>query len=81
MLKMSKTNMGVKGRRDHHSESSDLSAQRARLLKLQTLDDRRSQLRLEVSSLSEQMRVLKAEVAEDLAAFRSGSHFTWDSVA
>jgi hypothetical protein len=75
MPKISKVNAGVSGRRNFHFKDSDISAQRARLLKLQTLDERRTQLLSEVSTISGLMRVLKAEVAEDLAAFRRGGHF------
>jgi len=40
------------------------------LLKLEALDGRRIRLLSEVSTISEQIRVLKREVAEDLADFR-----------
>jgi hypothetical protein len=39
-------------------------------LKLEALDGRRIGLLSEVSTISEQIRVLKREVAEDLADFR-----------
>jgi hypothetical protein len=70
MLKVSKTRTGAVGRQTLYSKGSDLSNKRARLLKLGALDGRRSRLLSEVSAISEQIRVLKREVAEDLAAFR-----------
>ena len=70
MLKASKTGTGAVGRQNLYSKGSDLSNKRARLLKLGALDGRRNRLLSEVSAISEQIRVLKREVAEDLAAFR-----------
>jgi hypothetical protein len=68
MLKASK--VGAVGRRNVYSKGSDLSDKRARLLKLQALDYRRTKLLSEVSTISEQMSVLKTKIAEDLASFR-----------
>jgi hypothetical protein len=70
MLKASKAGAGTVGRRNVYSKGSDLSDKRARLLKLQALDSRRTKLLSEVSTISEQMSVLKTKIAEDLAAFR-----------
>jgi hypothetical protein len=70
MLNASKTVTGAIGRQNLYSKGSDLSNKRARLLKLEALDGRRIRLLSEVSTISEQIRVLKREVAEDLAAFR-----------
>jgi hypothetical protein len=39
-------------------------------LALQALNDRRTKLLCEVSTISEQMSVLKTKIAEDLAVFR-----------
>jgi hypothetical protein len=70
MLKASKTVKCTIGRQNLYSKGSDLSNKRARLLKLEALDGRRIRLLSKVSTISEQIRVLKREVAEDLAAFR-----------
>jgi hypothetical protein len=70
MLKVPKTGTSAVGRQNLYSKGSDLSHKRARLLKLGALDGRRTKLLSEVSTISEQIRVLKREVAEDLAAFR-----------
>ena len=70
MLKASKTGTGAVGRETLYSKGSDLFNKRARLLKLEALDGRRTRLLSEVSAISEQIRVLKREIAEDLAAFR-----------
>jgi hypothetical protein len=70
MLKASKTSAGTVGRRNVYFKGSDLSDKRASLLKLQALDSRRTKLLSEVSTISEQMSVLKTKIAEDLAAFR-----------
>ena len=70
MLKASKASAGTVGRRSTYLKGSDLSDKRARLLKLQTLDSRRTKLLSEVSTISEQMSVLKLHIAEDLASFR-----------
>ena len=70
MLKASKVGAGTVGRRNVYSKGSDLSDKRARLLKLQALDYRRTKLLSEVSTISEQMSVLKTKIAEDLASFR-----------
>jgi hypothetical protein len=39
-------------------------------LKVEALDGRRIRLLSEVNTISEQIRVLRREIAEDLAAFR-----------
>ena len=65
--KQSRARSGVK---TLYSKGSDLSNKRARLLKLEALDGRRIRLLSEVSTISEQIRALKREVAEDLADFR-----------
>jgi hypothetical protein len=70
MLNASKTVTGAIRRQNLYSKGSDLSNKRARLLKLEALDGRRIRLLSEVSTISEQIRVLKREVAEDLADFR-----------
>lgn len=70
MLKASKASAGPVGRRNVYLKGSDLSDKRARLLKLQALDSRRTKLLSEVSTISEQMSVLKTKIAEDLAFFR-----------
>jgi hypothetical protein len=70
MLKASKTGTGTVGRQNLYSKGSDLANKRARLLKLGALDGRRTRLLSEVSTISEQISVLKREVAEDLAEFR-----------
>ena len=70
MLKASKASVGTVGRRTVYLKGSDLSDKRARLLKLQALDSRRTKLLSEVSTVSEQMNVLKTKIAEDLAFFR-----------
>ena len=70
MLKASKTSAGRVGRRNVYLKGSDLSDKRARLLKLQALDSRRTKLLSEVSTISEQMSVFKTKIAEDLAFFR-----------
>jgi hypothetical protein len=70
MLNASKTVTGAIRRENLYSKGSDLSNKRARLLKLEALDGRRIRLLSEVSTISEQIRVLKREVAEDLADFR-----------
>lgn len=70
MLKASKTGMGAIGRQNLDSRGSNLSNERARLLKLAALDGRCIRLLSEVNTISEQTRVLKRAVAEDLAAFR-----------
>jgi hypothetical protein len=70
MLKASKTGTGAIGRQNLDSKGSNLSNKRARLLKLEALDGRRIRLLSEVNTISEQTRVLKRAVAEDLAAFR-----------
>jgi hypothetical protein len=70
MLKASTVGAGTVGRRNVYSKGSDLSDKRARLLKLQVLDCRRTKLLSEVSTISEQMSVLKTKIAEDLAFFR-----------
>jgi hypothetical protein len=63
------TGAGTVGRRNVYSKSSDLSDKRAGLLRLQALDCRRIKLLSEVSTMSEQMSVLKTKIA-DLASFR-----------
>jgi hypothetical protein len=68
MLKASKT--GMVARRNFCSKDSDLYDKRTRLLELQALNDRRTKLLCEVSTISERMSVLKAKIAEDLAVFR-----------
>jgi hypothetical protein len=70
MLKASKAGTGTVGGRNVYSKGSDLSDKRARLLKMQTLKERRTRLLAEVSTISEQMIVLKTKIAEDLAVFR-----------
>jgi hypothetical protein len=70
MLKVSKTATATVWRQNLYAKDSELSNKRARLLKLGALDGRRTRLLSEVSTISEQIRVLKREVAEDLAAFR-----------
>jgi hypothetical protein len=70
MLKASKTATDAIGRQNLYSKGSDLSNKRAKLLKLEALDRRRIRLLSEVSTISEQIRVLRREVVEDLAAFR-----------
>ena len=70
MLNASKTVTGAIRRQSLYFKGSDLSNKRARLLKLEALDGRRIRLLSEVSTISEQIRVLKREVAEDLADFR-----------
>jgi len=70
MLKASKASAGTVGRRNVHFKGSDRSDKRARLLKLQALDSRRTKLLSEVSTISEQMSALKTKIAEDLAFFR-----------
>ena len=40
------------------------------MLELQTLDERRTKLLAEASTIGEQMSLLKAKIAEDLAVFR-----------
>ena len=70
MLKVPKTGKGAVGPQTLYFKGSDLSNKRTRLLKLGALDSRRTRLLSEVSAISEQIRVLKREVAEDLAAFR-----------
>ena len=66
MLKASTVGAGTVGRRNVYSRGSDLADKRARLLKLQALDCRRTKLLFEVSTIS----VLKTKIAEDLASFR-----------
>jgi hypothetical protein len=70
MLKASKAGPSTVGGRNVYFKGSDLFDKRARLLKLQALDSRRTKLLSEVSTISEQMSVLKIKIAEDLAAFR-----------
>ena len=70
MLKASKASVGTVGHRNVYLKSSDLSDKRARLLKLQALDSRRTKLLSEVTTISDQMSVLKTKIAEDLAFFR-----------
>jgi hypothetical protein len=70
MLKTSKASAGPVGRRNVYLKGSDLSDKRARLLKMKALDSRRTKLLSEVSTISEQMSVLKTKIAEDLAFFR-----------
>jgi hypothetical protein len=70
MLKASKASAGTVGRRTVYLKGSDLFDKRARLLKLQALDSRRIKLLSEVSTITEQMSVLKTKIAEDLAFFR-----------
>jgi hypothetical protein len=70
MLKASSAGMGKGGRRNHYSRGSDLSNQRARLLKMQALDERRTKLLSEIGTINEQIGTLKIKIAEDLAVFR-----------
>jgi hypothetical protein len=70
MLKASSAGMG-KGRRGNpYPRGSDLSNQRARLLKVQALDERRSKLLSEIGTINEQISTLRMRIAEDLAVFR-----------
>jgi hypothetical protein len=70
MMKASEAGMEIVGRRNIYSKGSDLSDKRARLLKLQALANQHTKLLSEVSTISEQMSVLKTKIAEDLAFFR-----------
>jgi hypothetical protein len=70
MLKASSAGMGKGGRRNYYSRGSDLSNQRARLLKMQALDERRNKLLSEIGTINEQISTLKIKIAEDLAVFR-----------
>jgi hypothetical protein len=70
MLKASGVGMGQGGRRNLYSRGSDLSKQRARLLKVQALDKRRSKLLSEIGAINEQISTLRIKIAEDLASFR-----------
>jgi hypothetical protein len=70
MPKVSKTGASAIVRQNLYAKGSDLSNKRARLLKLGALDGRRVRLLSEVNTINEQIRALRREVAEDLAAFR-----------
>ena len=70
MPKVSKTGTSAIVRQNLYAKGSDLSNKRARLLKLGALDGRRVRLLSEVNTINEQIRALRREVAEDLAAFR-----------
>jgi hypothetical protein len=70
MLKKSKAVTRAMGHQDLYSKGSDLANKRDRLLEMQALDERRTKLLAEASTISEQMSMLKTKIAEDLAAFR-----------
>jgi hypothetical protein len=70
MLKASSAGTRMGGLRNLYSRGSDLSNQRARLLKVQALDKQRSKLLLEIGTINEQISTLRAKIAEDLAVFR-----------
>ena len=70
MQKVSKIATGAVGRQNLYPKGSDLSNKRARLLKLEALDGCRIRLLSEVSTISEQISMLKRVIAEDLADFR-----------
>jgi hypothetical protein len=70
MLKALSAGIGNSGRRNIYTRGSDLSNQRARLLKVQALDKRRSKLLSEISTINEQISTLRTKIAEDLAVFR-----------
>ena len=70
MLKASSAGMGKGGRRNLYSRGSDLSNQRARLLKVQVLDQRRTKLLSEIGTINEQLSTLRIKIADDLAVFR-----------
>ena len=70
MLKASSAGMSKGGRRNLYSRGSDLSNQRARLLKVQALDERRSKLLSEIGTINQEISTLRIKIAEDLAVFR-----------
>jgi hypothetical protein len=70
MLKASGTGMSKGGRGNLYSRGSDLFNKRARLLKVQALDERRTKLLSEISTISEQISALRTKIAKDLAVFR-----------
>jgi hypothetical protein len=70
MLKTSKAVTRAVDRQNLYSKGSDLSNKRDRLLELHALDERRTKLLAEASTISAQMSVLKTRIAEDLAVFR-----------
>jgi hypothetical protein len=70
MLKASSAGMSKAAHRNLYSRGSDLSNQRARLLKVQALDKRRSKLLSEIDAINEQISTLRIKIAEDLAVFR-----------
>jgi hypothetical protein len=70
MLKASRVGMGNGRRRNLYSRGSDLSNQRARLLKVQALDERRRKLLSEIGTINAQLSTLRMKIAEDLAVFR-----------
>jgi len=70
MLKASRAGMGQGGRRNLYSRGSDLSNKRARLLRVQALNERRSKLLSEIGTINEQISALRIKIAEDLAVFR-----------
>ncbi len=70
MLKASSAGTSKGGRRNLYSRGSDLSNQRARLLKVQALDERRSKLLSEIGTINQEISTLRIKIAEDLAVFR-----------